>query len=290
MSPLPSVRRLGLLGLYTLLSTAGVVARSVNGHRPRVLQTQTQTQQQQQQQQQCHNHQQAQQAQGRGRRFLGVPWGGGRGGAKALAVTCSGGAGGGSVVGQFVGVVRGAKGHLVAAAAARAVSIFAMYPVDTIKTRLQMGQTVLGGAGVGGLYRGLTGSMLGQVPYGTLTFGSYEVYKEQLKERFPKLNLFSRTTIAAIMGDITGSFWLCPSEVLKQQLQGGMFPNMVSKQASKQARKEEGGEGRGGEGSVLRLTQPAAPCCVSVDAGLSQSVVVLASVNRPPHVSSCSLP
>ena len=28
------------------------------------------------------------------------------------------------------------------------------------------------------------------------------------------------------MGDVTGSGWLCPSEVMKQQLQAGIYPTM----------------------------------------------------------------
>ena len=29
------------------------------------------------------------------------------------------------------------------------------------------------------------------------------------------------------MGDVTGSGWLCPSEVMKQQLQAGIYPSMT---------------------------------------------------------------
>lgn len=36
-----------------------------------------------------------------------------------------------------------------------------------------------------GLYLGLGGSLFGQVPYGMLTFGSYEIYKKALLKRFP---------------------------------------------------------------------------------------------------------
>ena len=64
----------------------------------------------------------------------------------------------------FARTIVGAKNHLAAAAAARCVSIFAMYPVDTIKTRIQIGQ---GDAfRLSGLYNGVAGSLVGQVPYG----------------------------------------------------------------------------------------------------------------------------
>ena len=69
-----------------------------------------------------------------------------------------------SIFRVFVNTILNARTHLAAAAAARAVSIFGMYPVDTIKTRMQMKQ---GDAfRLSGLYKGVTGSLFGQVPYG----------------------------------------------------------------------------------------------------------------------------
>ena len=65
---------------------------------------------------------------------------------------------------SFIKTIADARSHLAAAAAARAVSIFGMYPVDTIKTRMQMKQ---GDAfRLSGLYKGCAGSLIGQVPYG----------------------------------------------------------------------------------------------------------------------------
>lgn len=65
---------------------------------------------------------------------------------------------------SFLKTIADARSHLAAAAAARAVSIFSMYPVDTIKTRMQMKQ---GDAfRLSGLYKGCAGSLVGQVPYG----------------------------------------------------------------------------------------------------------------------------
>ena len=42
------------------------------------------------------------------------------------------------------------------------------------------------------------------------------------------MSLGLRTFAAAIMGDLTGSVWLCPSEVIKQQMQAGMHTNMAA--------------------------------------------------------------
>mmetsp|Transcript_1231 Transcript_1231/g.2622 ORF Transcript_1231/g.2622 Transcript_1231/m.2622 type:complete len:237 (+) Transcript_1231:153-863(+) len=129
-----------------------------------------------------------------------------------------------TILKSFYQTVINARSHLAAAAAARAISIFAMYPIDTIKTRMQMKQ---GDAfRMSGLYTGVTGSLVGQVPYGVLTFGSYEIYKKSLLNRFPNVKPAFIYALAAIMGDVTGSGWLCPSEVMKQQLQAGIYPSM----------------------------------------------------------------
>ncbi len=76
-----------------------------------------------------------------------------------------------------------------------------------------------------GLYRGVAGSLVGQVPYGVLTFGSYEIYKKYLLGRFPDVRPAFVYALSAILGDVTGSGWLCPSEVVKQQMQAGMYGN-----------------------------------------------------------------
>lgn len=64
----------------------------------------------------------------------------------------------------FVSTIKEARRHLAAAAVARSVSIFAMYPIDTLKTRIQLEQA--NAMRMSGLYKGVGGSLLGQVPYG----------------------------------------------------------------------------------------------------------------------------
>lgn len=66
---------------------------------------------------------------------------------------------------------------------------------------------------------------MGQVPYGVLTFGSYELYKQYLLQHVSPWTLPPAMVyaIAAVLGDVTGSVWVCPSEVVKQRLQAGMY-------------------------------------------------------------------
>ena len=85
----------------------------------------------------------------------------------------------------FVQTILDARRHLTAAAVARSTSIFLMYPADVFKTRLQMKQA--NAFRLTGLFNGVTGSLVGQVPYGVLTFGSYEMYKSFLLDRLPSV-------------------------------------------------------------------------------------------------------
>lgn len=62
-----------------------------------------------------------------------------------------------------------------------------------------------------GVFDGLGGSILGQIPYGVLTFGSYEVYKRNIQERFPGWTPALQYAVAAILGDVTGSL-VCLNE------------------------------------------------------------------------------
>lgn len=49
------------------------------------------------------------------------------------------------------------------------------------------------------------------------------MYKKTFLEKFPNVKPVFLYAFAAICGDVTGSGWLCPSEVVKQQTQGGMY-------------------------------------------------------------------
>ena len=125
----------------------------------------------------------------------------------------------------FVNTIKDAKQHLIAAAAGRGTSILIMFPLDVIKTRIQLDHP--NPFRMKGLLNGVGGSLVGQIPYGALTFGSYEVYKDSLKKRFANRNPLFSYALAAVGGDLTGSVWLCPSEVVKSKVQAGIFENSL---------------------------------------------------------------
>lgn len=127
---------------------------------------------------------------------------------------------------RFGGALRENRASLVASAVARAVATVVMFPLDTLKTRLQSASSARLSSrdalravwAQGRFYNGLGSTLVGQVPYGALTFGTYECYKQLLEDLdVPSRRL--RWVLAAVLGDLTGSLWLTPSELIKQQLQ-----------------------------------------------------------------------
>lgn len=105
----------------------------------------------------------------------------------------------------------------------------ALYPIDTIKTRLQ---AVRGGGKIilKGLYSGLAGNLAGVLPASAIFVGVYEPAKQKLLKTFPEnLSAFAHLTAGAL-GGAASSLVRVPTEVVKQRMQTGQFasaPNAV---------------------------------------------------------------
>ncbi|KAL4575266.1 hypothetical protein LXL04_022108 [Taraxacum kok-saghyz] len=98
----------------------------------------------------------------------------------------------------------------------------ALYPIDTIKTRLQAAR---GGGKIvlQGLYSGLAGNLVGVLPASALFVGVYEPTKQKLLKLFPEnLSAVAHLTAGAI-GGVAASLIRVPTEVVKQRLQTGQF-------------------------------------------------------------------
>ncbi|WOG82078.1 hypothetical protein DCAR_0101239 [Daucus carota subsp. sativus] len=117
----------------------------------------------------------------------------------------------------------------VAGAAAGVVVETALYPIDTIKTRLQ---AVRGGGKIilKGLYSGLAGNIAGVLPASAIFVGVYEPAKQKLLKSLPEnLSALAHLTAGAL-GGAASSIVRVPTEVVKQRMQTGQFisaPNAV---------------------------------------------------------------
>lgn len=110
---------------------------------------------------------------------------------------------------------RGA-GNMAAGASAGACVETALYPIDTIKTRLQ---AVRGGGAIvwGGLYTGLAGNIAGVIPASAIFMGVYEPLKRAVlvEGGSPLAAQFTAATVAGTAASLVR----VPTEVVKQRMQ-----------------------------------------------------------------------
>ncbi|KAL3627723.1 putative S-adenosylmethionine carrier 2, chloroplastic [Castilleja foliolosa] len=118
--------------------------------------------------------------------------------------------------------IEGSAENAASGAAAGALVETVMYPIDTIKTRLQ---AVRGGGEINlkGLYSGLAGNLVGVIPASALFIGVYEPTKKKLLEIFPE-NMSAVAHLAAgVVGGASASLVRVPTELLSQRIQIGQF-------------------------------------------------------------------
>lgn len=101
-----------------------------------------------------------------------------------------------------------------------------LYPIDTIKTRLQ---TMRSGGGIGALFRsggsgklysGLWGNLVGVAPATALFFGVYEPFKTEAAKVIP---VDAAPLAAGALAGVVSSVIRVPTEVIKQRMQTGQF-------------------------------------------------------------------
>ncbi|RID45741.1 hypothetical protein BRARA_I02444 [Brassica rapa] len=111
---------------------------------------------------------------------------------------------------------------LIAGGLAGLVVEAALYPIDTIKTRVQVARD--GGKIIWkGLYSGLGGNLAGVLPASALFFGVYEPTKHKLLKVLPENFSAVAHLAAGALGGAVSSIVRVPTEVVKQRMQTGQF-------------------------------------------------------------------
>ena len=135
---------------------------------------------------------------------------------------------------QFRKEVHKAISNLLAGAIAGASVESALYPIDTIKTRLQamkgsvgMKDKVMALRGSNSLYSGLLGNLVGVIPASALFFTVYEPVKEKLSD--PKVGIpgWCAQFAAAASAAVSASCIRVPTEVVKSRMQVGQFKSAM---------------------------------------------------------------
>ncbi|KAI8873211.1 mitochondrial carrier [Ramicandelaber brevisporus] len=107
----------------------------------------------------------------------------------------------------------------------------ALFPLDTLKTRLQSKQGFRAAGGFRGVYNGLSSAVIGSAPGAALFFVGYEKTKAALVRQFgtskdglpsPFIHM-----AAASLGEIAACIARVPTEVVKQRMQAGQHSSIA---------------------------------------------------------------
>jgi len=95
----------------------------------------------------------------------------------------------------------------------------ALYPIDTVKIRLQSPNGFFAAGGFTGTFRGLGFAAIGSVPGAALFFGVYETLKGHVGSEFPTLNPVAGHMISAACGETISCLVRVPTDALKAKMQ-----------------------------------------------------------------------
>jgi len=170
---------------------------------------------------------------------------------------------------------RNVAGNLAAGATAGMAVEAALYPIDTIKTRLQLAasgggiRSLLAAGGGKALYAGVWGNLAGVAPASAIFMGVYEPTKKIVSARAREAasrksdgkNIdryeFLGPLVAGAAAGLASSVVRVPTEVVKQRLQAGQFGGRSAVAAVKGILAKEGLKGMfAGYGSFLLRDLP----------------------------------
>lgn len=103
----------------------------------------------------------------------------------------------------------------------------ALFPLDTIKTRLQSSAGFIKSGGFSGIYRGLSAAAAGSAPGAALFFSTYETAKHALLKQGSLPDPVVHMT-AASCGEVMACLVRVPTEVVKQRMQAGLGTDAIS--------------------------------------------------------------
>lgn len=128
---------------------------------------------------------------------------------------------------------------LIAGAMAGLFVDLSLYPIDTIKTRIQAKNGFLSSGGFKNIYKGLSAVAVGSVPGGAAFFLAYDSVKQALlsangvamsNNATTEMSggVFACQALAAACGESTACCVRVPVEMVKQQMQAGHHPSILS--------------------------------------------------------------
>lgn len=99
----------------------------------------------------------------------------------------------------------------------------ALFPLDTIKTRLQSSKGFWKTGGFTGVYKGIGSAVAGSAPTSALFFATYETSKEVISSHAPTGYDPLVHCAAASIGEVSACLLRVPTENVKQKLQANVY-------------------------------------------------------------------
>ncbi|KAJ4329956.1 S-adenosylmethionine transporter, partial [Ascochyta clinopodiicola] len=116
-----------------------------------------------------------------------------------------------------------------------------LYPLDTLKTRLQSSAGFAASGGFTGIYRGVGSAIVGSAPGAALFFITYDTVKRQLtppprpsynasgqEYNAPAPSGAGTHMLAASLGEVAACAVRVPTEVVKQRAQASQHPSSLA--------------------------------------------------------------
>jgi solute carrier family 25 S-adenosylmethionine transporter 26 len=101
----------------------------------------------------------------------------------------------------------------------------ALFPLDTLKTRLQSPQGFRAAGGFKGVYNGLSSAAAGSAPGAALFFSTYEAVKGGIASKYGESAKDSPAVhmLAGSCGEVMACVVRVPTENVKQKIQAGLY-------------------------------------------------------------------
>jgi len=103
----------------------------------------------------------------------------------------------------------------------------ALYPLDTLRTRLQSEQGFWKAGGFRGAYRGLLSAAIGSAPGAALFFSTYETMKGQIKNVSGGKEHWTHHSGASACGEVVACLIRVPTDNVKQNMQVGKYSTLT---------------------------------------------------------------
>lgn len=98
-----------------------------------------------------------------------------------------------------------------------------LFPIDTLKTRMQSADGFWKSGGFRGVYTGISAAAAGSAPGAALFFGTYTLANGELRQLSPSTPDPIIHMTAASMGEVAACIVRVPTEIVKQRMQAGRY-------------------------------------------------------------------